>query len=109
MVEIERTSKRSIFLMTSQNLNYYIIVPLVKQVKIILGLIENIDDQKIKEIPTLNDKVIVVPVLNKQMIDYLKNNKDSFTSDSIKYFAGLINVQWRFVSGIKTPSSSICV
>ena len=88
MVEIERTSKRSIFLMTSQNLNYYIIVPLVKQVKIILGLIENIDDQKIKEIPTLNDKVIVVPVLNKQMIDYLKNNKDSFTSDSIKYFAG---------------------
>lgn len=91
MVEIERTNERSTFLMTSQSLNYYIIVPLVKNVKILLGLMENIDNQKIKEIPTLNDKVVVVPVLNQQMIDYLKNTKDSYTGDSLKYFAGLIN------------------
>lgn len=91
MVEVERTKERSIFLMTSQNLSYYIIVPLMKQVKILLGLMENVDNTIIKEVPVLSDKVVVVPVLNQQMVDYLKSMGNSYTGDSLKYFIGLVN------------------
>lgn len=90
MVEVERTNERCIFLIENQNLRYYIIIPLIKQVTVVLGLIEGVNDQKVKDIPILNDKVVVVPVLNDNVMNYLKSPQQSY-SQANNYFSVLIN------------------
>ena len=90
MLEIERTNERCIFLIENQGLSYYIIIPMVNRVKILMGIIENCTDDKIKNIPLLEDKVVVVPKVNEQVVNYMKVPQDSYDK-VMGYFTSLIN------------------
>lgn len=91
MVEVARTSERCIFLIENNNLKYYIVIPMVnKNVKIVLGIIENVNNDSIKNIPNLSNEVVVVPVFNQGVINYLKEEQQSYTQ-AFNYFSSLIN------------------
>lgn len=90
MLEVERTDKRCIFLIENNNFKYYIVIPFAMQVKLLLGLIDNVNNENIKEIPVLEDKVVVVPVVDDKIVNYLRTPQQSY-SQALEYFSGLIN------------------
>ena len=104
MVEIERTRERCIF----KTQNCYIIVPMSNQVKILLNIMDGINNNNpnadgiIKELPLLNDKVVVVPILDQGILNYLANPQATYSSESVNYFSKLItNIKGSLVNSQK--------
>ena len=90
MLEVEKNSERCIFLIENCGLKYYIVIPRAAEVNLLLGLIDDVNEQKIKNVPILKDKAVVVPVVNERIINYLATPNQSY-KDALVYFSSLIN------------------
>ena len=80
-----------------KNIEFYIIIPNNKQVSMVLNIMENINNDLVKNIPEFNDKVLVIPVLNSNVINYLKSNVSVF-EQADNYFSNLINTAYKILT-----------
>ena len=94
--EIERKSNRLIYLIKESNIEFYLIIPNNKQVSMVLNIMENINNDLVKNIPDLTDKVLVIPVLNGNIINYLKSNVSVY-EQADNYFSNLINTAYKIL------------
>ena len=88
--EIERKSNRFIYLIKDNNMEFYLIIPNNNNISITLNIMESVNNDTIKNIPDIMDKVIVVPVLNANIINYLTSVLPSY-NEADNYFSNLIN------------------
>lgn len=95
--EIERKSNRLIYLIKESNIEFYIIIPNNKQVSMVLNIMENINNDLVKNIPEFTDKVLVIPILNSNIINYLKSNVSVF-EQADNYFSNLINTAYKILT-----------
>ena len=95
--EIERKSNRIIYLMKDTNLQFYLFIPNNKNVSIVINIIENINNDIAKNIPDLTDKVLVIPVLNNNIINYLKMPAETY-EQADNYFSALINTSYKILT-----------
>lgn len=95
--EIERKNNRFIYLIKDTNLEFYLLIPSNKKVSMVLNLVENVNNDIVKAIPDYLDKVLVVPVLNSKVIDFLKTASSSY-EQSDNYFSGLINMAYKILT-----------
>jgi len=87
----ENRKDRQIYLIKTQVYNYYIIIPVEQQnIKITLGIVDKIDNERIKEVPFYGNNAIVIPVLNEQMVGYLKSNQATY-DQAVDYFMNLVS------------------
>lgn len=87
---VQKSEERWTLFMETEILNGYIIIPLVRNVEILLGLKENLNAESVKEIPFLKDKVIIMPVLDAQAVQDLRINQTSW-NNKIREFILFIN------------------
>lgn len=95
--EIERKEKRFIYLIKDTGLEFYILIPNNNKVSIVLNIIENINNDNVKNIPEFIDKVLVIPVLNSSIINYLKTPASVY-KEADNYFSNLINLAYKILT-----------
>ena len=95
--EIERKDKWFIYLIKDTGLEFYILIPNNNKVSIVLNIIENINNDKVKNIPEFIDKVLVIPVLNSNIINYLKTPASVY-NQADNYFSNLINLAYKILT-----------
>lgn len=66
---IEKNMNQCIYFMRETNLDFYLIIPNTRRVKIVLGVFEEVNDNFVKKIPFHSDKAIVIPVIQKNILD----------------------------------------
>lgn len=94
--EIERKNNRFIYLIKDTNLEFYLLIPNNPKVNMVLNIMENVNNDIVKTIPDYLDKVLVVPVLNNRVIEFLKTPSLSY-EQSDNYFSGLINMAYKIL------------
>lgn len=65
---IVKNEKQCIYFMKETNLNFYLSIPNSKKVGIVLGLFEDANDEFVKKIPIQNDKAVVIPVIQSDIL-----------------------------------------
>lgn len=95
--EIERKETRITYLIKDTGLEFYLLIPNNKKISIVLNIIENVNNEIVKKIPDILDKVLVIPVLNGNIINYLKSNLPSF-EQADNYFSNLINTSYKILT-----------
>ena len=95
--EIERKGTRFTYLIKDNNIEFYLIIPNNNRISIVLNIIEAINNDKIKNIPEFMDKVLVIPVLNQNIINYLKTPASSY-NQADNYFSNLINTSYKILT-----------
>ena len=96
-LEIERTKTRFTYLIKDTNIEFYLIIPNNNRVSIVLNIMENVDNDKVKNIPDFMDKVLVIPVLNSNIINYLKTPMAAY-NQADNYFSNLINISYKILT-----------
>ena len=87
----ENRNDRQIYLIKTQIYSYYVIIPVMSQsVSMLLGLVDNMNNDKVKEIPFLENNAVVIPNLNEQMVGYLRAYQDNY-DQAVDYFRGLMS------------------
>ena len=89
-VVVEKSGTRFIYLIKDNNIQFYLIIPNNNKVSMVLNIMENVGDERVKKIVEFNDKVLVIPVLNSSIISYLKNDSLQY-NQADNYFSNLIN------------------
>ena len=95
--EIERKGTRFTYLIKDNNIEFYLIIPNNNRVSIVLNIMEAINNDKVKNIPEFMDKVLVIPVLNQNIINYLKTPASSY-NQADNYFSNLINTSYKILT-----------
>lgn len=95
--EIDRKENRFIYLIKDANIQFYLVIPKNNRVSMILYISDNVNNDNIKNIADFQDKVIVVPILNQNVIQYLKNFSTSYQQTD-QYFSNLINAAYNILS-----------
>ena len=85
---IVKNQNQCIYLMKESNLDFYLIIPNSKEVKIVLGLFEDINDEAIKKLPFQQDKAIVIPVIQKQVL----MQANIINSPSFRYLEQVLSI-----------------
>ena len=86
----DRTIYLCNFLSGSNKCKYVMIVPKVSdKVQVLLALMESNQVNKVGEMPFLNDKAVVIPLLSDDVVKFLKTS-DSFDW-AIRYLGGFFN------------------
>lgn len=88
--EIERKQNRFIYLIKDTNMEFYLLIPNNSNVSITLNIMESIDNEAVKKITEVIDKVIIIPVLNSNVINYLTSELPTY-NQADNYFSNLIN------------------
>lgn len=88
---VEQSNNRVIYEIEKNGNKFYMVIPNAVNVNIVLNLFSNDVLQNVKNIPNISDKVIVVPELGEQYINYLKAPRPSYEQAS-GYFSGMINM-----------------
>lgn len=95
---ISKTTEQCICLIKETNLDFYLIIPNCKKVSILLGLFPNINEEIIKTLPKEQDKAIVIPVINNQIL----TSANHLDTTSFKYldsiFSYLINTSYKILT-----------
>lgn len=65
---IVKNENQCIYFMKETNLGFYLLIPNSKQVKIVLGLFEEVNDVLVKNIPFQSDKAVVIPVIQSDIL-----------------------------------------
>ena len=95
---ISKTEEQCIYLMKETNLDFYLIIPNHKQVSIVLGLFPNITEEIIKTLPKENDKAIVIPIINNQILtsaNHLDTTSFKYLDSVLSY---LINTAYKILT-----------
>lgn len=66
---IEKKANQCIYFIKETNLSFYLIIPNSRQVKIVLGLFDEVNDEFVKNIPVQSDKTIVIPVIGGDILN----------------------------------------
>ena len=93
---VEKSERRFIYLIKDNNIEFYLIIPNNKNVSMVLNIIEDVNKEKVKKIIEFNDKVLVIPVLNSNIIAYLKTVSSNF-NQADNYFSNLINLTYNIL------------
>lgn len=91
--EIEKKQNRLIYLIKDTNIEFYLLIPNNNNVSITLNVMESIDNDTVKKITDVMDKVIVIPVLNSNIINYLTSELPAY-NEADNYFSNLINMTY---------------
>ena len=84
---IYKNESQCIFLMKETNLDFYLIIPNNKELSILLGLYPDMTDEGIKLLSNENDKAIVVPIVNGQIL----TNANHLDPTSFKYLDSILS------------------
>lgn len=93
-----KNDTQCIFSIREANLNFYMMIPNAKKVSVVLGLFEDVNDDVVKEIPFFSDKVIVVPVIEKNVLDGVKGKQESYWQYLDKVLSLLINTAYKILT-----------
>lgn len=95
---ISKTNEQCTFLIKDTNIEFYLVIPNNKQINILLGLYKDVNDEMIAKLPVEQDKAIVVPVINNQIL----TNANLLDVTSLKYLDGvlsyLINTSYKILT-----------
>lgn len=103
---IYKTSEQYIFLIKENNLDFYLIIPNNKQISIVLGLFSDVNEEMLKNLSNENDKAIVVPVINEQILtsaNHLDTTSFKYLDSILSY---LINISYKILTGNKLSVNS---
>lgn len=85
---IVKTQNQCIYLIKEANLDFYLLIPNSKQIKIVLGLFDDVTDEMVKNLPIQNDKAIVIPVVQKQVLQ----QANIINSQSFHYLEQILSI-----------------
>ena len=95
---ISKTATQCIYFMKETNLDFYLIIPNSKQVSLVLGLFPDVTEEIVKNLPTEQDKAIVIPVISNQIL----TSANHLDATGFKYldsvFSFLINVSYKILT-----------
>lgn len=93
-----KNDTQCIFFIQEANLNFYMMIPNAKKVSVVLGLFEDVHDDVVKKIPFFSGKVIVVPVIEKNVLDGVKEKQESYWQYLDKVLSLLINTAYKILT-----------
>lgn len=85
---IVKNQNQCIFLIKESNLDFYLIIPNFKKIKIVLGLFEDVTDEMVKSLPVKSDKAIVIPVVPKHVLA----QANIINSQSFRYLEQVLSI-----------------
>lgn len=95
---VMKNEKQCIYLMRETNLDFYLIIPNAKIVKIVLGVFNNVTDEFVRNIPFQMDKAVVIPIINQQILTQI----NMVQSQSFRYLdqvlSFLINTSYKILT-----------
>ena len=84
---ILQSAEQCIYLVKDTNLDFYMVIPNSKKVSIVLGLFPDMNENDVKTLPKDNDKVVVIPVINSQIL----TNANHLDTVSFKYLDNVLS------------------
>lgn len=94
---IEKKENRVTYLIKDTSISFYLLIPNSNsKVSMVLKIMENVNNESVKQVDEYLDKVIVIPVLNEGIINYLKSNSGEY-SQADNYFSLLINMAYKIL------------
>lgn len=84
---ILQTAEQCIYLVKDTNLDFYMVIPNSRKVSIVLGLFPDVTENDVKTLPKDNDKVVVIPVINSQIL----TNANHLDTVSFKYLDNVLS------------------
>lgn len=95
---ISKTNEQCTFLIKDTNIEFYLVIPNSRQLNILISLYKDVNDGMIAKLPVEQDKAIVVPVINNQIL----TNANLLDVTSLKYLDGvlsyLINTSYKILT-----------
>ena len=96
--QVFRDQERCIYRIQESNMDFYMIIPNRNQLSLVLGLMNSVDDNKVSSISKMEDKVLIVPVLDEKVFVGIQQNQGVFFSYLDKYFSSLLNLSHRILT-----------
>ena len=94
---ILKESNRCIFLLKTEQISFYITIPRNSKLSLSVSLFDTIDDNKIKEIPSIPDKAIIVPIFDNNVVTGLKNNSAQHYLYLEKLLSIIVNTSYKLL------------
>ena len=95
---IMKESNKCIYLLRDNNISFYLIIPRSKEVNLVLGIFDNIDDNNVINIKNIPDKSIVVPIIDKNILEGAKTGKEECYKYIDNLFSILINTAYKILT-----------
>lgn len=95
---IVKNENLCIYYMKETNLGFYLLIPNSRQVKITLGLFEEVTADFIKSIPTQNDKAVVIPVIQSDILRQANLNEPTSYNYLNQVLSFLINTSYKILT-----------
>ena len=96
--QVFRDQERCIYRIQESNMDFYMIIPNRNQLSLVLGLMNSVDDNKVSSISKMEDKVVIVPVLDEKVFVGIQQNQGAFFNYLDKYFSSLLNLSHRILT-----------
>ena len=95
---IVKNDRQCIYLIKETNLDFYLIIPRAQQVKIVLGIFNQVNDELIKSIPIQEDKAVVIPVIGEQILGQVNDISSRSSQYLDQVLAYLINTSYKILT-----------
>lgn len=95
--EVLRNSDRCIHRIQESGLDFYLIIPSFPKVSLVLALMDLVTDDKVISISKMQDKVVMVPVLDEKILFGIKQNQANYFDYLDKYVSNVFNLSHRIL------------
>jgi hypothetical protein len=95
---IVKNESQCIYLIKETNITFYLMIPNSRHLEIVLAIFDYVDDNFVKNIPVLGDKAIVIPIIQKQVLEQVAMNEPKFITYLDQVLSYLINTSYQILS-----------
>ncbi len=95
---VAKDQEHCIYFIEEQNICFYLMIPNAKKITLVLELYPNINDEIVKKIPIISEKVIVIPVLEEKIFTGIKSKQVDYFNYLDNILSHLINASYKILT-----------
>ena len=95
---ILKETNKCIFFLNNENSSFYIIIPRNQRLSLVVSIFNNVNEALVKSIQPPQDKAIIVPIINTNVLEDVKNGNGNNYLVLEKFLANAINTAYKLLS-----------
>ena len=95
---VSQDHNRYIYYIKEDYYSFYMLIPSSASVNLVLSIMDEPNDDKIKSLPFLVDKVIVIPVVDSRILSMIKQNSSEGFQALEKMFSNVLNLSHQILT-----------
>ena len=95
---VSQEQTKYIYWIKEKDNEFYLTIPQSKKVSLVLNMINRIDDNIIKEIKEIKEKVIITPIIKQEIIDGIKQNSAEAFGKVDEILSNILNLSHKILT-----------